>query len=837
MKRMKRVLSMLLVAAMLCTTAITTTFAATSTQETRAKALFAMGLFQGYDTSGSNFGLNDQVTREQGLILLIRMLGEDAAAKAWTGSQPYTDVPLSHWSAPYIGYGKEKGYTVGMGNNLFGLGRNTSMQEMTTFALRGLGYSDAAGVKDFDWNSAMLFAKQKGVLESEQVINPFTRGVAVDILTGALAAEVKGQDYDLLSKLMNNGVVTQAQYDAATAILKNAAAASDPADGKYTMTLMGKYIRVNSGKLEIRDTTPAQVFTVINKTGYCHIQTADGKYLSLAAPGSLKNGNQLVTSATPYAWVMQKQSGGAYTIRPYESTGMVVNASEEKSANGTAVIIWTHSGAPKNTLITLKAPTSTKAVTGISLDQTSATVAVGKTVSLTGTISPADATNQAVTWSSSAPAVATVDTKGVVKGIKAGTATITVKTTDGGKTATCKITVTEPLKTIKADFVMTNSTGKSITEFYITDSSLASYDKEFLKANNYTSWSNAKTITATFEFDAKTSFDIYIRFSDGTEGEARGLSFAKATASGGKLSLTASQVKLISGTTTLATATFTLKSDTTAASKAVITRFNTDVTRWNTLKDKCVKAGLDKDTAFVAAFNGVTDAINAIRTEMGSQTTFTTAKITEYNKGLTDLEALMTTLETALGAVEDTTAATKAMIARFNKDVENWNSLMSKLKTAGLDKDAGFVKDINAVTTAINTLGASMERQSTFTSAQIAQYSKDLDALEQLITALETALKNASTNTPDTTVESKALRVRLETDINSWNALVSKMENTGLDTDPNFAGEINQISKAINEMQKEMGITTQFTPAKIAEYNAGLDSLEELIEILSQSVG
>ncbi|RRD54666.1 Ig-like domain-containing protein, partial [Tannerella forsythia] len=56
---------------------------------------------------------------------------------------------------------------------------------------------------------------------------------------------------------------------------------------------------------------------------------------------------------------------------------------------------------------------------------------------------PATATNKKVTWTSSNTAVATVDGSGTVKGIAPGTATITVTTADGGKTATAAVTVKE----------------------------------------------------------------------------------------------------------------------------------------------------------------------------------------------------------------------------------------------------------------------------------------------------------------------------------------------------------------------------------------------------------
>ena len=85
--------------------------------------------------------------------------------------------------------------------------------------------------------------------------------------------------------------------------------------------------------------------------------------------------------------------------------------------------------------------TAAVAVTGISLDQTNATIKAGETLSLMATIKPENATNKGVSWTSSDESVAVVDANGNVTGKKEGTATITAKTADGGKTASCKITV------------------------------------------------------------------------------------------------------------------------------------------------------------------------------------------------------------------------------------------------------------------------------------------------------------------------------------------------------------------------------------------------------------
>ena len=82
------------------------------------------------------------------------------------------------------------------------------------------------------------------------------------------------------------------------------------------------------------------------------------------------------------------------------------------------------------------------AVTGVTVSPTSASITVGSTRTLTATVQPANATNKTVTWSSSNSAVASVSSGGVVTGVSAGTATITVRTADGGRTATSTVTVT-----------------------------------------------------------------------------------------------------------------------------------------------------------------------------------------------------------------------------------------------------------------------------------------------------------------------------------------------------------------------------------------------------------
>ena len=119
-----------------------------------------------------------------------------------------------------------------------------------------------------------------------------------------------------------------------------------------------------------------------------------------------------------------------------------------KGYKGTAAETYAKENGFKFIALDVSEPTS------VSLNKTSLTLDVGKSYTLTKTVSPSNAVTS-YTWSSSNTSVATVDKNGKVTAKASGTATITVKTSNG-KTAICKVTVNLPAPQITG---LANTTG------------------------------------------------------------------------------------------------------------------------------------------------------------------------------------------------------------------------------------------------------------------------------------------------------------------------------------------------------------------------------------------
>ncbi len=180
---------------------------------------------------------------------------------------------------------------------------------------------------------------------------------------------------------------------------------------------------------------------IIDKMGFVKNNLVKVKVTAIA----IRNSSVKLTPGSTYSLipvvVPDDATDSSLTFTSSNTSVATVSSSGKITAvsTGTATItVKTNDGTniSKTCKVTVADP-----VSSVKLNKTSANLAVGKTLTLKATIAPATAGNKSVSWTSSDNSIATVTTKGVVTGVKAGTVTITVTTVDGKKTATCKITV------------------------------------------------------------------------------------------------------------------------------------------------------------------------------------------------------------------------------------------------------------------------------------------------------------------------------------------------------------------------------------------------------------
>lgn len=132
------------------------------------------------------------------------------------------------------------------------------------------------------------------------------------------------------------------------------------------------------------------------------------------------------------------------------------------------------------------------AVTGISLDKAAAVVAEGESIALTATITPSDATNQRIIWTSSDKNTAIVSTTGKVTGVTAGKAVISATSVDGGFKETCQVTVVPP---VAVTGVSLNQTALSLTKGFT--SALVATVVPGEATSRTVIWSSSDTTVAT----------------------------------------------------------------------------------------------------------------------------------------------------------------------------------------------------------------------------------------------------------------------------------------------------------------------------------------------------
>ena len=192
-----------------------------------ADALHTFGLFSGTGTNADGtpiYSLEAVPTRQEALVMLIRLLGKESQAQKGEYSHPFADVDA--WADPYVAYAYENNLASGVSATSFGGNSPISAQQYVTFLLRALGYNEAAG--DFTYQNALSFSDSIGLTEGKYTLgDTFLRRDIVWLSTGALFQPMKSSDIPLVKQLSMDGVITDDAYEkglyilAATNILEN----------------------------------------------------------------------------------------------------------------------------------------------------------------------------------------------------------------------------------------------------------------------------------------------------------------------------------------------------------------------------------------------------------------------------------------------------------------------------------------------------------------------------------------------------------------------------------------------------------------------------------------
>lgn len=231
----KRLLCMILTLTMIFCLVPSAAAAANDEAIQAAEALYELGLFKGTGTNPDGtpiFDLDKTPTRNQAIIMLVRLLGKEEEAKAGTWKIPFTDVSDS--MKPYIGYAYTNGLTNGYTATTYNGGTPAKANQYITFVLRALGYESG---KDFEVATAWELSDKLGITSGQyQNGGTFTRNDVACISVSALPVAQNGSTETLAQKLMVDGVFTQEQYDLAAG---GGRPSETPQEELFTLTAFG----------------------------------------------------------------------------------------------------------------------------------------------------------------------------------------------------------------------------------------------------------------------------------------------------------------------------------------------------------------------------------------------------------------------------------------------------------------------------------------------------------------------------------------------------------------------------------------------------------------------
>lgn len=194
-------------------------------------------------------------------------------------------------------------------------------------------------------------------------------------------------------------------------------------------------------------------------------------------------------------------SGADFGTQDQALTSSNTEYTFEGSTTGVVVVSLNQSSATKalylkSIVVTYDDGETVVNVDGVTLSKETLSLGIGETSQLTATVSPNDASDKSVTWSSSDESVTKIDKNGVIEGIKPGTSTIKVVTTDGEYEDECVVTVADD--GINRD-KLTSANFKATNTSYVAFDSVSSVSKAVYEGSTNKQTDGAFAIkTSTF---------------------------------------------------------------------------------------------------------------------------------------------------------------------------------------------------------------------------------------------------------------------------------------------------------------------------------------------------
>ncbi len=229
---------------------------ASLSEDDAAMRLYYLDLITGTGTTATGsvtFDLHRDLSRLEGAVMAVRLMGLEAAAQNGSYAHPYADVP--DWASSYIGVLYQSGLTEATADNRFRPGDPCSTDTFMAYMLHALGYRMNAG--DYRLTTATSIARNIGICVTGED-EPLTRGGAVVAMYNTLRTTMKKSTKMLSETLVDSGFLS---YTDAVFLLWS----NDPAETASFMDKVGYRAEwiIPDGYYTIRQADSAMVLNVL----------------------------------------------------------------------------------------------------------------------------------------------------------------------------------------------------------------------------------------------------------------------------------------------------------------------------------------------------------------------------------------------------------------------------------------------------------------------------------------------------------------------------------------------------------------------------------------------